>query len=107
MSERERERERFLFNCNEEMCPQTNDALAVDVGFSLPLFAAVPKHQCQVTNGGCSHLCLLSPGGSYRCACPTHFYLAADNKTCLSNCTASQVSGTFLLLLTKIFDIVI
>uniref|UniRef100_A0A8C8LYL0 EGF-like domain-containing protein n=1 Tax=Oncorhynchus tshawytscha TaxID=74940 RepID=A0A8C8LYL0_ONCTS len=50
----------------------------------------VPKHQCQVTNGGCSHLCLLSPGGSYRCACPTHFYLAADNKTCLSNCTASQ-----------------
>uniref|UniRef100_A0A3P9A5H3 EGF-like domain-containing protein n=1 Tax=Esox lucius TaxID=8010 RepID=A0A3P9A5H3_ESOLU len=50
----------------------------------------VPKHQCQVTNGGCSHLCLLSPGGGYRCACPAHFYLAADNKTCLSNCTASQ-----------------
>ncbi|XP_029103120.1 low-density lipoprotein receptor-related protein 1B-like isoform X3 [Scleropages formosus] len=50
----------------------------------------VPKHQCQVTNGGCSHLCLLSPGSSYRCACPTNFYLASDNKTCLSNCTASQ-----------------
>ncbi|XP_031438138.1 low-density lipoprotein receptor-related protein 1B isoform X1 [Clupea harengus] len=50
----------------------------------------VPKHQCQVANGGCSHLCLLSPGGSHRCACPTNFYLAADNKTCLSNCTASQ-----------------
>ncbi|XP_030628050.1 low-density lipoprotein receptor-related protein 1B [Chanos chanos] len=50
----------------------------------------VPKHQCQVTNGGCSHLCLLSPGGGFKCACPTHFYLAADNKTCLSNCTASQ-----------------
>uniref|UniRef100_A0A3B1JND8 LDL receptor related protein 1B n=1 Tax=Astyanax mexicanus TaxID=7994 RepID=A0A3B1JND8_ASTMX len=50
----------------------------------------VPKHQCQVNNGGCSHLCLLSPGGGYRCACPTHFYLANDNKTCLSNCTASQ-----------------
>ncbi|XP_076159537.1 low-density lipoprotein receptor-related protein 1B-like [Alosa pseudoharengus] len=50
----------------------------------------VPKHQCQVANGGCSHLCLLAPGGNYRCACPTHFYLAADNKTCLSNCTASQ-----------------
>ncbi|TRY82421.1 hypothetical protein DNTS_016378 [Danionella cerebrum] len=50
----------------------------------------VPKHQCQVTNGGCSHLCLLSPGGAYKCACPTHFYLANDNKTCLSNCTASQ-----------------
>ncbi|KAL2081001.1 hypothetical protein ACEWY4_022854 [Coilia grayii] len=50
----------------------------------------IPKHQCQVANGGCSHLCLLSPGGSHRCACPTNFYLAADNKTCLSNCTASQ-----------------
>ncbi|RXN31423.1 low-density lipo receptor-related 1B [Labeo rohita] len=50
----------------------------------------VPKHQCQVANGGCSHLCLLSPGGGHKCACPTNFYLAADNKTCLSNCTASQ-----------------
>ncbi|XP_015214111.2 low-density lipoprotein receptor-related protein 1B isoform X2 [Lepisosteus oculatus] len=50
----------------------------------------VPKHPCQVTNGGCSHLCLLSPSGGYKCACPTNFYLAADNRTCLSNCTASQ-----------------
>ncbi|XP_062845365.1 low-density lipoprotein receptor-related protein 1B-like [Trichomycterus rosablanca] len=50
----------------------------------------VPKHQCQLNNGGCSHLCLLSPGGGYRCACPTHFYLASDDKSCLSNCTASQ-----------------
>uniref|UniRef100_A0A3B4E5T6 EGF-like domain-containing protein n=1 Tax=Pygocentrus nattereri TaxID=42514 RepID=A0A3B4E5T6_PYGNA len=50
----------------------------------------VPKHQCQVANGGCSHLCLLSPGGGHKCACPTNFYLAADNKTCLSNCTSSQ-----------------
>ncbi|XP_028847177.1 LOW QUALITY PROTEIN: low-density lipoprotein receptor-related protein 1B-like [Denticeps clupeoides] len=50
----------------------------------------VPKHQCQVANAGCSHLCLLSPGGGHKCACPTNFYLAADNKTCLSNCTASQ-----------------
>ncbi|XP_046700598.1 low-density lipoprotein receptor-related protein 1B isoform X5 [Silurus meridionalis] len=50
----------------------------------------VPKHQCQVANGGCSHLCLLSPGGGHKCACPTNFYLASDGKTCLSNCTASQ-----------------
>lgn len=53
---------------------------------------SVPKHQCQIANGGCSHLCLLSPGGGHKCACPTNFYLAADNKTCLSNCTSSQVS---------------
>eukprot|EP00066_Takifugu_rubripes_P020818 XP_011610084.1 PREDICTED: low-density lipoprotein receptor-related protein 1B [Takifugu rubripes] len=50
----------------------------------------VTKHQCQIANGGCSHLCLLSPGGGHKCACPTNFYLAADNKTCLSNCTSSQ-----------------
>uniref|UniRef100_A0A672L029 LDL receptor related protein 1 n=1 Tax=Sinocyclocheilus grahami TaxID=75366 RepID=A0A672L029_SINGR len=47
-------------------------------------------HPCQVDNGGCSNLCLLSPGGGYKCACPTNFYLAADGKQCLSNCTASQ-----------------
>ncbi|XP_048808618.1 low-density lipoprotein receptor-related protein 1B isoform X3 [Lagopus muta] len=50
----------------------------------------VSKHMCTVNNGGCSHLCLLAPGKMHTCACPTNFYLAADNKTCLSNCTASQ-----------------
>ncbi|KAJ7345792.1 hypothetical protein JRQ81_001742, partial [Phrynocephalus forsythii] len=50
----------------------------------------VPKHMCTLNNGGCSHLCLLAPGKTHTCACPTNFYLAADNKTCLSNCTASQ-----------------
>lgn len=52
---------------------------------------AVSGHPCQEDNGGCSNLCLLSPGGGYKCACPTNFYLAADGKQCLSNCTASQV----------------
>ncbi|KAM9759324.1 low-density lipoprotein receptor-related protein 1-like isoform 2-T2 [Menidia menidia] len=50
----------------------------------------VAGHPCQLNNGGCSNLCLLSPGGGYKCACPTNFYLAADGKQCLSNCTASQ-----------------
>ncbi|XP_023272316.1 low-density lipoprotein receptor-related protein 1-like [Seriola lalandi dorsalis] len=50
----------------------------------------VADHPCQLNNGGCSNLCLLSPGGGYKCACPTNFYLAADGKQCLSNCTASQ-----------------
>lgn len=53
----------------------------------------VADHPCQVNNGGCSNLCLLSPEGGYKCACPTNFYLAADGKQCLSNCTASQVSS--------------
>ncbi|XP_053083242.1 low-density lipoprotein receptor-related protein 1 isoform X3 [Pangasianodon hypophthalmus] len=50
----------------------------------------VTGHPCQKDNGGCSNLCLLSPGGGHKCACPTNFYLAADGKQCLSNCTASQ-----------------
>uniref|UniRef100_H3BGS9 Prolow-density lipoprotein receptor-related protein 1 n=1 Tax=Latimeria chalumnae TaxID=7897 RepID=H3BGS9_LATCH len=50
----------------------------------------VPWHPCKVNNGGCSNLCLLSPGGGQKCACPTNFYLGADGKTCVSNCTASQ-----------------
>uniref|UniRef100_A0A8C6XVP1 LDL receptor related protein 1B n=1 Tax=Naja naja TaxID=35670 RepID=A0A8C6XVP1_NAJNA len=50
----------------------------------------VAKHICTLNNGGCSHLCLVAPNKTHTCACPTNFYLAADNKTCLSNCTASQ-----------------
>uniref|UniRef100_A0AAY5EZH7 EGF-like domain-containing protein n=1 Tax=Electrophorus electricus TaxID=8005 RepID=A0AAY5EZH7_ELEEL len=52
----------------------------------LKMIPPVPKHQCQVANGGCSHLCLLSPGGGHKCACPTNFYLAADNKTYEKTC---------------------
>ena len=66
--------------------------IQIQFGHVFLSFCPVPKHQCQIANGGCSHLCLLSPGGEHKCACPTNFYLAADNKTCLSNCTSSQVS---------------
>lgn len=52
------------------------------------------NHPCQTNNGGCSNLCLLSPGGGYKCACPTNFYLASDQRTCMSNCTASQVNSS-------------
>lgn len=74
-------------------CPVSNPvsqygSYFVDFSFS----CVVPKHLCMINNGGCSHLCLLAPGKTHTCACPTNFYLAADNRTCLSNCTASQVS---------------
>ncbi|KAG7206637.1 hypothetical protein KM043_000315 [Ampulex compressa] len=45
---------------------------------------------CSVANGNCSHLCIGLPGAndtvsvSHRCACPTHYDLASDNKTCLA-----------------------
>lgn len=42
---------------------------------------------CNRNNGGCSHLCLARPANSdsnetHICACPTHFELNVDNKTC-------------------------
>ena len=46
---------------------------------------------CGDNNGGCSHLCLIAPGGdSYTCACPDFFYMSADRKTCMANCTVVQ-----------------
>jgi low density lipoprotein-related protein 2 len=42
----------------------------------------------------CTHLCLISPnnftGVTWSCACPNDFVLAADDKTCIANCTLSQ-----------------
>lgn len=44
-------------------------------------------NQCAVANGNCSHLCIALPGGgaSYarKCACPTHYTLSRDNRTCM------------------------
>uniref|UniRef100_A0A4W4GAH4 EGF-like domain-containing protein n=1 Tax=Electrophorus electricus TaxID=8005 RepID=A0A4W4GAH4_ELEEL len=38
---------------------------------------------CSLKNGGCSHLCLLSPVKPYyQCACPTGVQLLEDNRTC-------------------------
>uniref|UniRef100_A0AAR2L5U8 EGF-like domain-containing protein n=1 Tax=Pygocentrus nattereri TaxID=42514 RepID=A0AAR2L5U8_PYGNA len=40
------------------------------------------------SNGGCSHLCLLSPVKPYyQCACPTGVQLLEDNKTCRDGAT--------------------
>lgn len=36
---------------------------------------------CAHDNGGCSHLCLRSPGG-YTCACPTGILMRPDGRTC-------------------------
>ena len=38
---------------------------------------------CKVNNGGCSHLCLLTPDG-YQCACPDGLPLQPDGKKCLT-----------------------
>ncbi|XP_013410893.1 low-density lipoprotein receptor-related protein 6 [Lingula anatina] len=44
-------------------------------------------NQCGVNNGGCDQLCLAHPKEdnspyTHHCACPTHYRLNSDNKTC-------------------------
>ncbi|XP_050692314.1 low-density lipoprotein receptor-related protein 6-like [Eriocheir sinensis] len=45
------------------------------------------RNPCSEDNGGCSHLCLAIPHlpnatQNYTCACPTHYTLDADGRTC-------------------------
>lgn len=77
-----------------------------DIHISHTLRQVPFPNPCGDNNGGCSHLCLLSPPAestylnlegfieedapSYKCACPNQFYLARDSKTCIANCTTGQ-----------------
>ncbi|XP_012280055.1 low-density lipoprotein receptor-related protein 6 [Orussus abietinus] len=48
------------------------------------------RNPCAVNNGDCGHLCVALPGVggkpsvTHKCACPTHYNLAQDNKTCVA-----------------------
>ena len=50
---------------------------------------------CQLNNGGCSHLCLLSSNGS-ECTCPANLVLKEDGKNCQSG-EHINVNETFLV----------
>jgi len=46
-------------------------------------FFVVVSNPCGSGNGGCSHLCLISPHAPYyQCACPTGIRRLADNRSC-------------------------
>ena len=66
----------------------------IDVCFSFMFQIIHPLRQPALpspcANVPCTGLCLLKPGGGYRCACPDNFHLANDGKTCLDNCTNSD-----------------
>lgn len=51
------------------------------------------RHPCTINNGGCGDLCLIHPGGTYKCECPDNFYLSVDRRICLPNCSYTDVSG--------------
>jgi len=48
------------------------------------IVVVVANSSCLRDNGGCSHLCLLSPSSDegFSCACPTGVTLSDDNVTC-------------------------
>ncbi|XP_009574253.1 PREDICTED: low-density lipoprotein receptor-related protein 5 [Fulmarus glacialis] len=49
---------------------------------------------CEENNGGCSHLCLLSPRDPfYSCACPTGVQLEDDGRTCKSALESSPFTA--------------
>ncbi|CAH1789469.1 unnamed protein product [Owenia fusiformis] len=63
----------------------------MDIHVVHPLLQENGTNPCGSDNGGCSHLCVIAPGGAtYTCLCPDYFLLAPDDKTCIANCSTSQ-----------------
>uniref|UniRef100_A0A8C9ZBD5 Low density lipoprotein receptor-related protein 5 n=1 Tax=Sander lucioperca TaxID=283035 RepID=A0A8C9ZBD5_SANLU len=79
---------RSIHACNKHSGDKTREILS---GIYSPMdIQVLEAHRqpyiqtpCSDTNGGCSHLCLLSPVQPfYSCACPTGVQLKPDGKTC-------------------------
>ncbi|XP_005110515.1 low-density lipoprotein receptor-related protein 6 isoform X2 [Aplysia californica] len=55
----------------------------MDIHAFMPSRQPNGRNMCGDNNGGCSHLCLMSPTPPYfTCACPTGIRLLADQRTC-------------------------
>ena len=54
--------------------------------YTFSLFGTV-SNPCELNNGGCSHLCLLSSTSDsrYSCACNDNVVLSSDGRTCIGN----------------------
>ncbi|XP_069108702.1 low-density lipoprotein receptor-related protein 2-like isoform X5 [Argopecten irradians] len=63
----------------------------MDMHIYHPLRQKEGPNPCGTNNGGCSHLCLIAPGGrDFSCKCPDNFLMAPDQQTCIANCTSGQ-----------------
>ncbi|KAM4553054.1 low-density lipoprotein receptor-related protein 5 isoform 1-T1 [Fundulus diaphanus] len=79
---------RSIHACNKHSGEKTREILSgiyspMDIQVLEPYRQPYIKTPCSNYNGGCSHLCLLSPVQPfYSCACPTGVQLKSDGKTC-------------------------
>ncbi|EDV19318.1 uncharacterized protein TRIADDRAFT_33760, partial [Trichoplax adhaerens] len=55
------------------------------------LYILVDINECQVSNGNCGSICV-NTIGSYRCTCPSGYYLAMDGRTCqdINECNSTN-----------------
>ncbi|KAK7490751.1 hypothetical protein BaRGS_00017980, partial [Batillaria attramentaria] len=79
---------RSIHTCNKHTAAETM-VVHEDIYSPMDIHVFSAKRQpsgvnpCGDSNGGCSHLCLMSPRRPfYTCACPTGVKLLSDNKTC-------------------------
>uniref|UniRef100_A0A672JJU4 Low density lipoprotein receptor-related protein 5 n=1 Tax=Salarias fasciatus TaxID=181472 RepID=A0A672JJU4_SALFA len=79
---------RSIHACNKNSGDKTREILngiysPMDIQVLEPYRQPDIRTPCSFQNGGCSHLCLLSPVEPfYSCGCPTGVQLKADGKTC-------------------------
>uniref|UniRef100_A0A4W6FVJ7 Low density lipoprotein receptor-related protein 5 n=1 Tax=Lates calcarifer TaxID=8187 RepID=A0A4W6FVJ7_LATCA len=79
---------RSIHACNKHSGDKTREILSgiyspMDIQVLEPYRQPYIQTPCSDNNGGCSHLCLLSPVQPfYSCACPTGVQLKPDGKTC-------------------------
>ena len=67
-------------NVSISTCTLTRDTHVIFI--NVILASPMNRPPCRISNGGCSHLCLLAPGGGHKCACPNGVALEDDGKTC-------------------------
>ncbi|XP_076313100.1 LDL receptor protein 1 isoform X3 [Tachypleus tridentatus] len=83
-------------SCHKYSCQKTRTVSVLahrpmDIQVFHPLRQKAIKGVNPCSNhGGCSTLCLLTPGGGSVCSCPENYILQADSVSCESNCSSSQ-----------------
>lgn len=57
------------------------------------IFLVDVKNPCGDNNGNCSHLCLLSVNGTFKCDCPHVMRLNEDQRTCVGKWRSKPGDG--------------